>query len=66
MLICTYLSDQKAILPSSQSIVVVLLKLLLATVTGNPAANANAHQHPGSPGADVPGECGSRRVKETH
>ncbi|KAI5451374.1 Factor arrest protein 11 [Naganishia albida] len=42
----------KAILPYSQSIVVVLLKLLLATVTGNPAANANV-QH-GSPGAEVP------------
>ncbi|KAJ9093441.1 hypothetical protein QFC20_007123 [Naganishia adeliensis] len=42
----------KAILPNSQSIVVVLLKLLLATVTGNPAANANV-QH-GSPGPEVP------------
>ncbi|GHJ87632.1 hypothetical protein NliqN6_4034 [Naganishia liquefaciens] len=46
----------KAILPCSQSIVVVLLKLLLATVTGNPTANANANQHPGSPGAEVPAE----------
>lgn len=45
---------QKAILPYSQSIVVVLLKLLLATVTGNPAANANV-QH-GSPGGEVPGK----------
>jgi hypothetical protein len=34
-----------------------LLKLLLATVTSNPAASTNAAQHPGSPGAEVPGKC---------
>ncbi|KAJ9098330.1 hypothetical protein QFC19_006454 [Naganishia cerealis] len=50
----------KATLSSSQSIIVVLLKLLLATVTGNPAANANANQQPGSPGAEPPGMSGMR------